>query len=242
MVITNGQDIQNAVYGVLKKDGYLIFLGSGGQEIARIKDDNKDASLPYKLNLTDSGRINLKDADGNVLSYVQQLSATEQAAVRELIDNPPQPASPSLLIHYECFPVKWVSSQWVGTSGNPSLYSYLYRILGGGFIISLEDSLSNSTNIGIKISADQTHSIVSNKVYFIKTTLVRGNSADGGQIGSSSMVHTSASPDTSNSWIFKKTSGSAFFYVKIGGVGETEQAWDAVGIMVEIYGEPLQSA
>lgn len=32
-LITNGKDIQNAIYGVLKQDGYLIFLGSGGQEI-----------------------------------------------------------------------------------------------------------------------------------------------------------------------------------------------------------------
>lgn len=31
-IITNGKNIQNAVYGVLKRDGYLIFLGSGGQE------------------------------------------------------------------------------------------------------------------------------------------------------------------------------------------------------------------
>ena len=48
-IITNGKDIQNAVYGVLKRDGYLIFLGSGGQEIARVKDEAGGEDLPYSL-------------------------------------------------------------------------------------------------------------------------------------------------------------------------------------------------
>lgn len=86
-LITNGQGIQNAIYGVLKQDGYLIFLGACGQEIARIKDKAGGEGLPYKLNLTDSGRINLKDAGGNVLSYVQQLSSSEQTAVRRTIES-----------------------------------------------------------------------------------------------------------------------------------------------------------
>jgi hypothetical protein len=39
----------------------------------------------------------------------------------------------------------------------------------------------------------------------------------------------------------KKYADSPFFYSKIGGVTETEQGWYAVGIIVEIYGEPLHA-
>lgn len=236
-LVTNGNDIQNAVYGVLKQDGYLIFLGSGGQEIARVKDESGDG-LPYKLNLTDSGRINLKDSDGNVLSYVQQLSTSEQSAVRELINNPPQ-ASP--LIHAECFPVKYSSGVWKSASALPSLYTYNHKIVNGGFSLSIESSISDSENIGLKISADPYHAIVADKVYFITTTLIKINSADGGQVGSSSTVHTSVGGNVVNRWVFKKYADSPFFYSKIGGVTETEQGWYAVGIIVEIYGEPLHA-
>ena len=103
-LITNGQDIQNAVYGVLKKDGYLIFLGSGGQEIARVKDEAGGEGLPYKLNLTDTGRINLKDASGNILSYVQQFSASEQAILRRGLA--------WAHLHSECFPVRFINGAW----------------------------------------------------------------------------------------------------------------------------------
>jgi hypothetical protein len=237
-IITNGKDIQNAVYGVLKKDGYLIFLGSGGQEIARVKDEAGGEGLPYKLNLTDTGRINLKDANGNILSYVQQLSASEQTAVRELINNPPS-ASP--LIHAECFPVKYSSGVWKSASALPSLYTYNHKIVSGGFDLSIESSISDSKNIGLKINADPYHTIVADKVYFITTTLTKINSAEGGQVGSSSTVHTSVGGNVVNRWVFKKYADSTFFYSKIGGVTETEQGWDAVGIIVEIYGETLEA-
>ena len=239
-IITNGKGIQNAVYGVLKKDGYLIFLGSGGQEVARVKDEAGGEGLPYKLNLTDTGRINLKDANGNILSYVQQLSASEQTAVRELINNPPSASSP--LIHSECFPVKYSGGVWKTASAMPTLYTYHYKIVSGGFGLSIEDSISDSTHIGLKISADPYHAIVADKIYFITTTLIMINSADGGQTGSSSMIHTSASGNIVNRWVFKKYGDSPFFYSKIGGITATEQGWYAVGIIVEIYGEPLHAA
>jgi hypothetical protein len=238
-LITNGQDIQNAIYGVLKQDGYLIFLGSGGQEIARVKDEAGGEGLPYKLNLTDSGRINLKDASGSILSYVQQLSTSEQTAVRELIANPPSASSP--LIHSECFPVKYSGGVWKAASALPSLYTYNYNIVSGGFSLSIESSISDSANIGLKISADPYHTIVADKVYFITTTLTKINSAEGGQVGSSSTVHTSNGGNTVNRWVFKKYADSPFFYSKIGGITTTEQGWDAVGIIVEIYGEPLEA-
>lgn len=238
-LITNGQGIQNAVYGVLKKDGYLIFLGSGGQEIARVKDEAGGEGLPYKLNLTDTGRINLKDSKGNILSYVQQLSASEQTAVRELINNPPSASSP--LIHSECFPVKYQGGIWKTASALSSLFAYSYKIVSGGFSLSIEDSISDPTHIGLKISADSYHTIATDKIYFITTTLIKINSAEGGQVGSSSMVHTSDGGNVVNRWVFNRYGYSPFFYSKIGGITATEQGWEAIGIIVEIYGEPLEA-
>lgn len=58
---------------------------------------------------------------------------------------------------------------------------------------------------------------------------------------SSKTVHTSVGGNVVNRWVFKKYADSPFFYSKIGGVTETEQGWYAVGIIVEIYGEPLQA-
>jgi hypothetical protein len=237
---TNGNDIQRTIAYSRREGEYIVFIDTGGTEVCRVKDESGDASLPYKLNLTDGGRINLKDASGAVLSYVQQLSASEQAAVRELINNPPSASSP--LIHAECFPVKYSGGVWKSASALPSLYAYNYTIISGGFSLSLENSISDSASIGLKISADPYHAIVADKIYFITTTLIRINSAEGGQVGSSSTVHTSDGGNTVNRWVFKKYADSPFFYSKIGGITTTEQGWDAVGIIVEIYGEPLQLA
>ena len=66
-LVTNGNDIQNAIYGVLKQDGYLIFLSSGGQEIARVKDEAGGEDLPYALS-AQGLELSLKDANGTTIS------------------------------------------------------------------------------------------------------------------------------------------------------------------------------
>ena len=87
MIKKLSDNLINSIYSAEKIDNYIVFLAQDGHEVCRVKDDNKDDSLPYKMNLTDSGRINLKDKNNNVLSYVQQLSASEQTAVRRTIES-----------------------------------------------------------------------------------------------------------------------------------------------------------
>jgi hypothetical protein len=80
--------IQQPIFNIIKQDGYLIFLSGSGQEIARIKEErnnNNNNNNSYKLNLTESGRINLKDGDGKIVSFIQQLSLKEIAVLKKII-------------------------------------------------------------------------------------------------------------------------------------------------------------
>lgn len=138
-LVTNGKAIQNAIYGVLKQDGYLIFLGSGGQEIARVKDEAVGEGLPYKLNLTDSGRINLKDAGGNVLSYVQQLSASEQVAVRRTIESYD-------LLHISLNSFVYANGSWTRGASDHSFDIYNTPL---NLSISLRGSSEGTINLGL---------------------------------------------------------------------------------------------
>lgn len=236
-LITNGQDIQNAIYGVLKRDGYLIFLGSGGQEIARIKDDNKDASLPYKLNLTDSGRINLKDADGNVLSYVQQLSTSEQAAVRALINNPP--VSP--LVHSELVSYRFNSETSVWQEnyavGRMLLIDGHYTITA----LTTGSAGSNPDEIQLMIEPDTGwEGSTDLPFYHIRVSVVNWRNV----YGSTATAKTSNGNRVCDFVMKGVKIGDNYrytFYPNITTTDETERAWEWYGFLVEIYGEPLHA-
>lgn len=219
-LITNGQDIQNAIYGVLKQDGYLIFLGSGGQEIARIKDDSEDASLPYKLNLTDTGRINLKDSAGNILSYVQQFSATEQAVLRR-----------GLVwghLHSECFPVIFVNGRW------DTYYAPKKTYLNGGFVASLRSELSSDSAIGIRISKGIHATIPVNATFRVQFSLV--DCSDGKCVGNASQARTCSAAKIYDSVITKTEDSQTLDFV-LDGITESERGFTPLGLLIDVFGE-----
>lgn len=219
-LITNGKDIQNAIYGVLKQDGYLIFLGSGGQEIARVKAGEGGEGLPYKLNLTDSGRINLKDSDGNVLSYVQQFSATEQAILRRGLawDH----------LHSECFPVRYINGRW------GSYYTPKKTYLDGGFVASVQRELSSDSAIVIRISKGTHGTIPVDSTFRVQFSLV--DCSDGKCVGNASQARTCSAAKIYDS-VITKTEASQNLDFILDGMTEAERGLVPLGLLIDVFGE-----
>lgn len=230
-IITNGKDIQQAVFNVKKDGDYLVFLSAGGVEIARVRDEKGGQGLPYKLNLTDSGRINLKDADGNVLSYVQELSASEQAAVREMIENPPSVDAGMQMIHSEMIPMRFGSTWVAGESAQKVKYydSHLE--------ISFSSGQSNSSKIEFSIKAASGYTGVSDKYFRIKVYPLFMVNGGGGSTGGTNYKKTSY-PVTPFVFSVKFTPGYVTAF-ECDGITETQAAWYNIGFLFEIYGEPL---
>jgi hypothetical protein len=219
-LITNGQDIQNAVYGVIKQNGYLIFLGSGGQEIARIKDDSEDASLPYKLNLTDTGRINLKDASGNVLSYVQQLSTSEQTAVRRTIESYD-------LLHISLNSFVYANGSWTRGASDHSFDIYNTPL---NLSISLRGGSESTLNLGLILNGGtfkdgERYRIT---VHVLPYSTAIGSSAPGAAV--------SSAPSASYYFIMTKVAplNSMNFNLTL---PEGASAWGEIGVWCEVNGK-----
>ena len=219
-LITNGQDIQNAIYGVLKQDGYLIFLGSGGQEIARVKGEAGGDGLPYKLNLTDTGRINLKDANGNVLSYVQQLSASEQTAVKRTIESYD-------LLYISLNSFVYANDSWTRGASDHSFDVYNAPL---NLSISLRGSSKGTINLGLNPNGGN---FKDGERYRITAHVVPYGTA----IGSSTPgAAVSSSPTASYYFIVKKVAplNSMNFNLTL---PDGASSWGEIGVWCEVNGK-----
>lgn len=219
-LITNGQDIQNAIYGVLKQDGYLIFLGSGGQEIARIKDDSEDASLPYKLNLTDTGRINLKDSAGNILSYVQQLSASEQTAVRRTIESDD-------LLHISLNSFVYSDDSWTRGASDHSFDIYNTPL---NLSISLRGGSESTINLGLVPSGGN---FKDGERYRITAHVVPYSTAIGTSTPGSAV---SSAPSASYFFIVTKVAPLSSMNFNLT-LPEGASSWGEIGVWCEVNGK-----
>lgn len=219
-LITNGQDIQNAIYGVLKQDGYLIFLGSGGQEIARVKDEAVGEGLPYKLNLTDTGRINLKDSAGNILSYVQQLSASEQVAVRRTIESYD-------LLHISLNSFVYANGSWKRGASDHSFDIYNTPL---NLSISFRGSSEGAINLGLIPNGGN---FKDGERYRITAHVVPYSTA----IGSSTPgAAVSSAPSASYFFIVTKVAsfGSINFNLTL---PDGASSWGEIGVWCEVNGK-----
>jgi hypothetical protein len=85
MIKTNTNNI-NTICGIKKDGDYLVFLSGGGEEIARVETSSPSESSPaLKLDLSKSGRLNLKQDDA-IISYVNLLSPSEISILKKMID------------------------------------------------------------------------------------------------------------------------------------------------------------
>lgn len=232
MIKTNTDSNINPIFYAKKEDGYIIFLSQGGDEICRCVDASSDSSLPYKLNLTDSGRINLKDSSGNILSYVQQLSASEISSIKTFMNS-------SRLIHQEIFPINFNGSSW---EQSPSMYSYKKIILNGGLVASLNTTSTTATKIAIKLEAGVYNKLDNSEWYVVDVALLQISTGGGGQISSAAYLASQSSSDRRNAFCLSKGSNSySGLSFALDGITETEQGWNGVGCLISVYGKPLEA-
>lgn len=218
-LITNGKGIQNAIYGVLKQDGYLIFLGSGGQEIARVKDEEGGEDLPYSLS-AQGLELSLKNASGTTIS-----SAKIETPLRH--------------IHQLCYQPN--AGEWKFVS------DLTKKIIDGGIYIERGTVVSeNALSLVIRPFNLNAWQFPTGKDHFydIKVTLMTANNVNGGDgIGNNTSIRHSSPATTYQFSIYRYSTATTYrtFIINMTDIPEEYlNAWGVV-FLVEIEGSPLEA-
>ena len=218
-LVTNGNDIQNAVYGVLKKDGYLIFLGSGGQEIARVKDEAGGEDLPYSLS-AQGLELSLKNASGTTIS-----SAKIETQLR----------------HIEQLCYQPNAGEWKFVS------DLTKKIIDGGIYIERGTVVSASAlSLVIRPRYLNAWRFPTGKDHFydIKVTLMTADGYNGGDSVGNNRSRRNATPTTVYQFSIYQDSNSTTYKTFIINMTDIPEAYlNAWGVvfLVEIEGSPLEA-
>lgn len=218
-LVTNGNDIQNAIYGVLKQDGYLVFLGSGGQEIARVKDEAGGEDLPYALS-AQGLELSLKNASGTTIS-----SAKLETPLR----------------HVQQICCKPSAGEWTLVS------DFSKKIVDGGLLILRKGTqgITNAFSFEIAPAVQSKWQFPKGNNYFydIKVTLMTAENKTGGD-GVGNNATTRFAPQTT---IYQfsvhrdATLSNKTFNIRLTDIPEAYiNAWGVV-FLVEIEGSPLEA-
>lgn len=216
-LITNGQDIQNAIYGVLKKDGYLIFLGSGGQEVARVKDEAGGEDLPYALSAQGS-EISLKNASGTTIS-----SAKIETPLRHVQQLCYQP-----------------------NAGEWKFVSDLSRTIVNGELYIERGSVVSANALSLVIRPRYLNAwhfpYGKDHFYDIKVTLMTANNVNGGDGVGNNTTTRHSSPTTIYQFsLYNNSATYKTFIINMTDIPEAYlNAWGVV-FMVEVEGSPLEA-
>lgn len=218
MIIQNGKDISQAVFNVKKDGDYLVFLGAGGVEIARIKDDSNDDELPYSLS-ADGLTLALKDADGETLSTA---SVT-----------PP-------LRHVQMFGCKPDEGAWTPNS------NLTRTIVNGGLYVSR--SVVSGVSDAIEFVVSPMYSTKwqfpkgNDYFYSIKVTLLTANNNTSGDGVGDNTAHRAAPPTTVyqfSIYIHKTNTNYKTFIVRLNDIPEAYLNAFGVVFIIEVDGAPL---
>lgn len=245
IIKTNPETQSNIQYARKNASGYIEFLNNGGDVVCSIKDESAtplELGLPYSV-FYSNGKLQLKDSSSQTLSEValdipyslsidgQTLSLKNSSGTSLSDITIPSGGNDDFqLLHCELFPVQFSSSAWKEMQ-NGSAYKIVF--LDGHISTSFQGGTGTYFTLGFSSKSGYKFSD-KNRVF--RLSLLQIDSA----IGGSYYIKAASNSDRVNNFIcYQAGSGNPTIKTKII-LESSYQEKTAVGVLIEVYGEPLE--